>query len=292
MRKAALTGLVFVACVVATNAQFSVTPKVGMEQSFTSVQYNNMGSLCPLGSDMSPQAALRMDYLFKKSHGPFLGVSTNRSLIAYQFTNPETGDKEYTASRGDWQMRVEAGYQLSSKPIAIGKSSKQTTTKPASSVQSPCAAKLIKAVANAAKKSDLNVRIQPYAGMAFIPNPETAISGINKESETVYQYKAGNWTSAFISGVQFAFAKGDVRKFVLGLQYLKGIGNLNTETLNTALDNKQTITHLSSSASAWNFTVGMPISFTKNKTAVKPANNRYATAGAGTGSCEENMYLL
>jgi hypothetical protein len=44
MRKAALTGLVFVACVLATSAQLSITPKVGFEQSFTSVQYNNMGA--------------------------------------------------------------------------------------------------------------------------------------------------------------------------------------------------------------------------------------------------------
>src|SRR5436305_3497092 len=75
MRKAALTGLVFVACVLAASAQLSITPKVGFEQSFTSVQYNNMGAFSPMSPAFSPQAAIRMDYLIKKVHGPFVGIT-------------------------------------------------------------------------------------------------------------------------------------------------------------------------------------------------------------------------
>jgi hypothetical protein len=268
MRKAALTSLVFVACGFATSAQFSVTPRVGIEQAFTCVQYNNTTCINPMSSNFSPQIALRMDYLFHKTHGPFVGVATNRSIVTYEFTNPETGDKEFTASQGDWKMRLEAGYQVSSKPITLGRTVKPAAVK-VPEVVSPCVArKMMLAQAAVAKKPVMNVRIQPYAGMAFVPNPQTAISSAFRSNERVYQYSAGNFTSAFISGVNLAFAKGDVGKFVLGVQYLKGIGNMNTETMTSALDNKQLNTQLSSSASAWNLTIGMPLNFSKSKPAV------------------------
>ncbi|THU38091.1 hypothetical protein FAM09_15510 [Niastella caeni] len=266
MRKAALTGLVFVACGIATNAQLSVTPRVGIEKASTCVQYNNTSCISPLSSNYSPQVGFRMDYLINKTHGPFAGVATNRSLVTYAFTNPETGDKEFSASQGDWKLRLEAGYQVSSKPIALGKASKQSSTIAPVAASSPCAArKMMLANAAAAKKPVMNLRIQPYAGMAFIPNPATAISSAFQSNETVYQYSAGNWTSAFISGVNFAFAKGNASKFVVGVQYLKGIGNMNTETLTTPVENKQLNTQLSSSASAWNISIGMPLTFSKNK---------------------------
>jgi len=209
-----------------------------------------------------------MDYLFNKTHGPFAGVATNRSVVTYEFTNPETGDKEFTSSQGDWKMRLEAGYQYSSKPINLGRTEKQSAIKAPAAYTTPCAARkmmLAQANANAVKKPVMNVRIQPYAGMAFVPNTVAAISSTVKSNETVYQYSAGNWNSAFISGVNLAFAKGDVGKYVIGVQYLLGIGNLDRETLNTPQDTKQLITQLKSNASAWNVTVGMPLNFTKNK---------------------------
>jgi hypothetical protein len=268
MRKAALAGLAFVACGIATNAQLSVTPRVGAENSSTCVQYNNTSCISPMGSNFSPQIGLRMDYLIKKSHGPFVGISSNRSVVTYEFTNPETGDKEFAASQGDWKLRLEAGYQVSSKPITLGKTTKQPAAKTPETYQNPCAArKMMLANAAAAKKPVMNLRIQPYAGMAFVPNPQTAISSAFRSNETVYQYSAGNWTSAIITGVNFAFAKGSTNKFVIGVQYLAGLGNLNEETLTTQLENKQLNTQLSSSASAWNVTVGMPLSFSKPKTA-------------------------
>lgn len=268
MRKAALASLVFVACGIATNAQLSVTPRVGIEKASTCVKYNNTSRISPMGSNYSPQVGLRMDYLIKKSHGPFVGVSTNRSVVTYEFINPETGDKDFTASQGDWKLRLEAGYQLSSKPIALGKAAKQPAAKTPEVLQSPCAGrKMMLANAAAAKKPVMNLRLQPYAGMAFVPNPQTAISSAFRSNETVYQYSAGNWTSAIITGINLAFAKGNANKFVIGLQYLQGIGNLNEETLTTQLDNKQLNTQLSSSASVWSVTVGMPLSFSKSKPA-------------------------
>ena len=267
MRKAALTGLVFVACGFATNAQLSVTPRVGIEQAFNCVKYNNTSCINPISPNISPQAGLRVDYQFNKTHGPFVGIASNRSLVTYEFTNPETGDKEFTSSQGDWKVRLEAGYQVSSKPISLGKKAKPstTTTTAATATLSPCAARKMAALAAVPQKPVMNLRIQPYAGMAFVPNPEQAITTATQSNETVYQYHAGNYTSAFITGVNLAFAKGSVNKYVIGIQYLKGIGNMNTETLNTTMENKLLTTTLSSSSAAWNINVGIPISFSKNK---------------------------
>ena len=266
MRKAALASLVFVACGVATNAQLSVSPRVGIEQAFNCVKYNNTSCINPISPNISPQISVRADYLFNKVHGPFVGIASNRSLVTYEFTNPETGDKEFSSSQGDWKLRLEAGYQVSSKPISLGKTAKQPATTVSTANLSPCAAARMRAAAAAAvpQKPVMNLRIQPYAGMAFVPNPEQAVTTAMKNGETVYQYQAGNWTSAFITGVNLAFAKGSVNKYVVGIQYLKGLG-MGTETLNTSTENKLVTTQLSSSSAAWNINVGIPLSFSKNK---------------------------
>lgn len=267
MRKAALAGLVFVASGFATNAQFSVTPRVGIEQALTCVKVNDNSRVSPMSSNFSPQVGLRADYLIDKKHGPFVGVASSRSIVTYEFTNPETSDKNFTSTQGDWKLRLEGGYQFSSKAISL-KKLVPVPAKQAIQSMSPCAArKMILAQAAAAKKPSMNVRIQPYAGMTFIPNPSTAIASAVKSSETVYQYSAGNWTSAVMGGVNFAFAKGDVNKYVVGIQYLKGVSNLSNETLTTASENKVMSTQLSSRSAAWNVTVGMPLNFTKSKPA-------------------------
>ncbi|AEV98336.1 hypothetical protein A4D02_22710 [Niastella koreensis] len=266
MRKAALTGLVFVACEFATNAQLSVSPRVGIEQAFNCVKYNNTSCINPISPNISPQISVRADYLFNKVHGPFVGIASNRSLVTYEFANPETGDKEYAASQGDWKLRLEAGYQVSSKPISLGKTAKQPASTESTANLSPCAAyRMRQAMAVVPQKPVMTLRIQPYAGMAFVPNPEQAVTTAMHNGETVYQYHAGNYTSAFITGINLAFAKGSVNRYVIGVQYLKGIGNMHTETLNTSTQNKLVTTQLSSSSASWNINVGIPLSFAKNK---------------------------
>src|SRR5215217_3307480 len=91
----------------AANAQFTVLPQLGLENSRTSVAFNNEPSFAPLGSKLSPQAAIRLDYAFKKLHGPFIGLATSRSIVNYQFSKPENGTAEYNASRGNTQLRLE-----------------------------------------------------------------------------------------------------------------------------------------------------------------------------------------
>lgn len=271
MRKAALAGLVFVAGGFATNAQFSVSPRVGIEQAFSCVKYNNASCINPISPNISPQVSVRADYLFNKVHGPFAGIASNRSLVMYEFTNPETGGREFTATEGNWKLRLEAGYQVSTRPISLGKTIKPPAPPVSTANVSPCvAARMRAAMAAVPKKPVMNLRIQPFAGMAFVPGPEKAITTAMKNSETVYQYHAGNYTSAFITGVNLALAKGSVNKYVIGVQYLKGIGHMNTETMSTPTENKLVTTQLSSSSAAWNLNVGIPLSFSKNK---QPAAN-------------------
>jgi hypothetical protein len=266
MRKAALASLVFVACGIATNAQLSVSPRVGIEQAFNCVKYNNTSCINPISPNISPQISVRADYLFNKVHGPFVGIASNRSLVNYEFTNAETGDKEFTSAQGDWKLRLEAGYQVSSKPISLKRTAKQPATTVSTANLSPCAAARMRAaMAKVPQKPVMTMRIQPYAGMAFVPNPEQAVTTAMNNGETVYQYHTGNYTSAFITGVNLAFAKGSVNKYVVGIQYLKGIGNMHTEIMKTTTENKLVTTQLSSSSAAWNINVGIPLSFAKNK---------------------------
>src|SRR5262245_50569273 len=126
--RAALSTLVFVALAFAAHAQFSLTPKAGFESSRTTINYNDLHCLSPLGAVISPQIGLRLDYKFKKTHGPYVGLGTNRSAVAFQFDNPEQGMTNYTADPGNLGLRLEGGYTYSFKPIRFNKSSSAAKT--------------------------------------------------------------------------------------------------------------------------------------------------------------------
>jgi hypothetical protein len=223
---------------------------------------------------------VRLDYKFKKGHGPFVGLATTRSAINYSFSNPETGGTIYTASRDNNQLRIEGGYQLSTKPIYFNKSAGNNKSKNVSSqtsstkkscrdfyTRSSCGSKsYTNSVANASKGKGTWMSIQPSAGMAFVPTASAAeIVSQSQGNINSYEYTAGNWKTAAIAGVGFAFGKNDQQKLLVSVNYLKGIGNLQTETLTTTTDAKPTTTHISSNASNWNVRVGIPFNLTKTK---------------------------
>src|SRR4051812_20092618 len=108
----ALTSLMLIVFGSAVNAQFSILPQAGFENSRSNIWYNNQNAFSPLGSQPSFHAGIRADYLFKQLHGPFLGISTDRSITSFNFSDPETGMNTYTASAGDLRLRLEAGYKL------------------------------------------------------------------------------------------------------------------------------------------------------------------------------------
>ena len=295
--RAAVTTLVFVVLAYAAHAQFSLTPKAGFESSRTSISYNDVNCISPLGAVISPQIALRLDYKFKKSHGPYLNVGTTRSAVAFQFDHPETGMTTYTADPGNLGLRLEGGYTYSFKPIFFNKSaaskssaskkteSKQTQAAPAKSgcnkyarsscgskeksyaSKSGCGDKSKKATPAVAKNKGWNMRIQPSAGVAFNPNtPDNIETGKNGAA---YTYNAGNWKTAFVAGTDFEFAKGRARLFTVSFQYIQGLDNMSTETITTSTGTKASTAYLSSRSSAWNMTVGIPFSLAKKPTKAK-----------------------
>jgi len=271
------------------SAQLSIVPQWGIESSKTTLSYNNSPSYSPLGIKLSPHASVRVDYKFKKVHGPFVGLATTRSAVNYTFSNPETGKTNYTAFRDNKQLRLEAGYQVSTKPIYFNKSSSKNksanispekyTSKRScgeSYTRSHCGSKAFKTTApsshSAATSKNNNkgswVSIQPSAGMAFIPTASAAeIATKNNGTINSYEYNAGNWKSAVVAGAGFTFGKNHQEKLVVSINYLRGIGNLQTKNITTTLDSKPTTTYISSTASNWNLRIGIPFSFGKKTAA-------------------------
>src|SRR5678815_2220921 len=141
MRSVVLSGL-FIVSALAMNAQkLSLTPQVGFENSRTSVNYNNLGSFAPLGGEFNPQVSLRLDYKFKQGFGPYISASTSRSGVLYSFNDIENGMNSYTATKANMQLRMEAGYQYTTKPIFFNKTKQSTgpsTSKAKASGKSSC----------------------------------------------------------------------------------------------------------------------------------------------------------
>ena len=269
---------IILGCVV--KAQLSIVPQFGMESSKTNISYNKSSDFSPLGAQFSPHASVRLDYKFKKGHGPFVGLATSRSGVNYTFADPETGMTNYTASRDNTQLRMEGGYQMTTKPIYFNKSGAKNKssnmTNKSSSTKSSCGSYYLRAhcggktytnsAASAAKNTGTWMSIQPSVGMAFVPTASNAEIATNTESGvTNYEYTAGDWKTAAIAGVNFIFGKNDQQKFLVSVNYLKGIGNLQTETLKTTNGVKPTTTEISSKVSNWNVRVGIPFNLTKTK---------------------------
>ena len=273
-----LSSLFIILCCV-TKAQLTIVPQVGMESSKTNVSYNNSSKFSPLGAQFSPQANVRLDYKFKKGHGPFVGLGTSRSGVNYTFSDPETGMTNYTASRDNTQLRMEGGYQYTTKPIYFNKSGgknkssnatgKSSSTKSScySYMESRCGSKsYASSKTDAAKNKGTWMSIQPSAGVAFVPTASDAEIATNTNGTmTSYEYAAGNFKTAAMAGVGFIFGKNDQQKLLVSVNYLKGIGNLETETLTTTTGIKPTTTTMSSNVSNWNVRVGIPFNLTKTK---------------------------
>lgn len=286
MRTAALT-LIFVACACAANSQrFTLLPQVGFENSKTSVSYNGSEFYVPTGIKFSPHASLRLNYASPKGHGFFVGASSSRSQVTYNYANPELGQAIYTANHENIQVSLEGGYLFNSKPLSLGKASKSASSKENASKgskcgsysKSSCASKSYnrcgssKATKEKEKVSSRNnswVRIQPSIGMGFKPVTDQELVPVVKNNQVVYDYKAGNWNTALLTGVGFEFGRGKNRLFTVSANYVKGIGNMGEQSLTTESGGKTTTTTLQSRASSWNLRVGIPFTLKKASPAKK-----------------------
>lgn len=293
MRTAAFTLLCIVAFGNAMHAQkFSLLPQAGFENSKTNIRYNNGACFAPDGINSSPQLSLRLNYSSKMGHGFFAGLSTSRNTVAFTFTDPETGMTNYSSTSGNKQFRFEGGYQFSSKPISLGKSKTTATANKSSTAKKGCPY----SQKNSCQKNNSNkqslpgnatannysvakskgpwIRIQPSIGMSFIPGIPSDIVTKTENSQATYEYRAGNWQTAFTAGTSFEFGCGDNGFFTVSVNYLKGIGNLNTETLTVTDGVKTTTTALQSSVSAWNLRFGIPFNLGKSNAKSKNTSQR------------------
>jgi hypothetical protein len=291
MRTNLLFAITFLIATSATNAQLTILPQVGFERSATNLQINNLGSFSPMDAQGTLKANIRADYKFKGGHGPFAGFGTSPATVAFKFTDPANAMNNFRTATNNLQWRLEGGYQYTSAPIYFKKKStaapsglsslhlrskyknapesdrptvqKVFTEKSCGSysIRSHCEKKVM-----AFKKKDerLNMRIQPSVGMAYRPSVDESF----ERDGNSYQYNAGNWKSAVISGLAFELAKGAKRQATVGVHYTKGIG-IEKETLNTVTDSKPSTTYFSSNASSWAVTLGVPISLAKKQTPVK-----------------------
>lgn len=282
----AILGLAFIS--QTAQAQLTLTPRIGVENSRALVSVNDSKFFSPISSQFSPQAGIRLDYKFKTGHGVFAGLSTSNTNTTFNFSDPETSLTNYFASRSTTQMRLEAGYQFNSKPIFLkssssnqkssaqkrnGCSSNKVSSSKESSMKKECGSftrsssacgKMKSEMAkHRTKKEMIFVRLQPQLGMAYIPSVKNDFAAKVQGVQSSYTYNAGNWNTALISGMGVEFGKGKAKYFQITLQYLKGIGNMDNTILTTQSAGKTVETSYASRASSWNLSFGVPISFAK-----------------------------
>lgn len=299
MRSAALplAGLLLLSS--AASAQLTLTPQVGIDNSRTTLRYNDGASFAPLGRQTDPRASLRLDYRLKGGHGPFVGVASSPAPIDFSFASPATGARDFRAGTADRQLRLEGGWQYSSKPLTFRNRKAEsaaaqrvrTRAEQQSAEKSRCGSyryksdntqeKVNRAVREVRSKA-WNMRVQPFAGAAYVPGTEEDLSTQNGSNT----YKAGNWNTALLAGTGFEFGRGSQRLFTISVQYLKGLGNLDQKTLVTETDAKTTLTRLQSDMSAWSVGLGLPFTLAKKK-ALQPIRSQSTKQKSKCGEYRE-----
>jgi len=285
MRRASLV-LAFAAFAFAANSQLTIRPQAGIENSNTKISYNNLPYFSPI-AQLQPQVSLRADYKFKNGFGPFVGFSTSRSLVSYNFNNAETGMTSYRAALDKALLQLQAGLQYTTKPIVFNR--KTSTAKPSKATSSEksssrcgnyslmsrcghyssscCTKKSSTEQKTNAQNKKWSLRMQPSAGFGFIPANRPDFVTKSSLGYNEYTYNGGNYKTAVLTGMGFEFAKNKSRLFSLSVNYFKGIGD-NETTFTSQTSGKTTTTTLNSKLSGWNASLGFPISFTK-KTSTK-----------------------
>jgi hypothetical protein len=310
MRTAALL-LLLVAFSAANAQRFSLLPQVGLEDSKTKVIHNDGNSFAPAGVKFSPQGSLQLNYSSKKGHGFFIGAATSRSTVVFSFADPEAAATNFIANTGNMQVRFEGGYRFTTKPISLNRSaqtapksaaSKTKTKKQCSySTESRCTKSYTASFARCGSKSKQSkeqlakepakikntgswMRIQPMVGMGFIPSVRPDVVSKFQGGQTSYEYRAGNWNTAVIAGAGFEFGKNNARLFTVSINYFKGLGNLNSQTITRMAGTKMVTTTLQSEVSGWNLRVGIPFTLGGSKPAVKKVMEKKPQQRSGCGS--------
>jgi hypothetical protein len=281
MRQTALL-LVIAVFGTAANAQFTLRPQIGIENPITKISYNDLSSFTPV-TQFQPQVAIHADYKFKSGFGPFVGLSSSRTAVNYNFNDPATGMTAYTATMSKIQLALQAGLQYSSKAFSLtnqsaaGKcNSENRSTMRTGCCHSShsCCSKTGLTEKATPKKDAWTVRLQPSAGLSYIPSNKPTLS----EKSPGYVYNAGNLKTAIVTGMSFEFARNKAKFLTVSFNYFKGLGNDETTfTASSASASKTVTTTLSSKVSGWNASVGIPISFAKSSS----SKNKRHHSGCG-----------
>jgi hypothetical protein len=268
MKSTVLTGLLCLATGATLHAQFSFLPQVGFEQSRTTLNYN---SLSASGVEGNLRASLKMDYRLKGGHGPYVNLGTSPAPVNFAFDNAGQLMKGIQQAENHLQFRMEAGYQYTSKAIQFGKrkssvstSTPEQITETATRKQS-CGSATYKSHCSSKKKiaktalanTNLNMRLQPSVGVAYLPSANEGL----KQTANGFEY-AANWKTALVPAMGFEFAKGKQRLFTLTVFYTQPLG-MQDESFTTSTGTKAVVTNLAPTASTWGMTVGVPFSFAK-----------------------------
>lgn len=277
MKPAAFILALVLLTAVTASAQLTFLPQIGLEQSRTSVTVNDLPSFSPMGINNNLKANLRMDYRFKKGHSPYLSFGTSPGAVAFTFAEPSTAANSFKTSAGALQWRMEGGYQYSSKPINLTRSSKKQnveSTTQREGIKRSCGSNSYyrqskegtAAKTTAKQNNNFNLRLQPSIGVAYLPSIENDLQSYGSR----YQYNAGNYKTALVSGMGFEFGKGTQRLFTLSVFYTNRLGNQDEQTIASIQNDKLANTTLNSNTSSWGMLIGVPFSFSKTRKAIAP----------------------
>jgi hypothetical protein len=267
MKSTVLTAVVFLLAGTVMNAQLSFLPQVGFEQSRTTVNYN---ALSTSGLQGNFKAGLKIDYRFKGGHSPFVNVATSPAPMNFSFSESGSLLDNMQQAKANLRLRLEAGYQYSSSPIQLTKGGSasrsashhegatQKKSCGSSSYTSHCGQQKLHTRSTRPVEA-LSMRLQPSLGFAYVPAANEAI----KSNGNGFQYDGAAWKTALVPAMGFEFAKGRQRLATVTVFYTKPLQqNEETFTGNTGL--KPISTSLSSKASTWGLTLGVPFGFTKS----------------------------
>ncbi len=277
MKKSTLAGafLLFFA-IGATAQKWTLQPQVGLENAFTRLSINDLAAFNPLSSQVSPMLGLRLDYKTKQGIGPYIGVSTSRSTIAYSFSNPETAIQNFSAAMGNVQMQLQGGLQARTKPIFFKKMSAarpNVTPAPAETSQAYSRCAKYKSMLNARSAPEIKrpavnkswfVSINPSVGLALNPFKQATLTTEKINNQPATLYRAGNTSTALVTGLAFEAGSNSTKRFTVNVNYIRGLGS-NRENLVTDNGVKTNTTLLNSKVSGWNATLGIPINLDKKK---------------------------
>src|SRR6187549_3008709 len=104
----------------------------------------------------------------------------------------------------------------------------------------------------------------------------------NRWTLTAYEYRAGNWNTAFLTGMGFEFGRNNQRLLNVSINYFSGIGNMDKQTISSESGIKTNYATLESKASGWNMRIGIPFTLAEKKTAKQKNTNK----SSKTNSCD------